>query len=136
MITITETGTTQIVNRLTTFVKTHPQLVATALKIEAQDIMSESKLEVPVDTGSLRDSGYIKEPVISANNVSITLGYGGNNVRINPKSGQATNVYAVEVHENVQVAHRTGKAKFLIDPIERNSTRLAERLLNIVERLL
>lgn len=135
-ITITESGTQPIINKLSDFIKKYPLVAANILKEEAEHIITESKLEVPVDTGSLKDSNYIKDPVINSSNISITLGYGGNNVKINPKSGQATNVYAIEVHENTRNSHRTGKAKFLIDPIERNVSRLTQRLRNSIDALL
>ena len=133
---ISVTGLQEVQTRLTQFAQRHPVLVAKALTDEARFIMRESFYEVPYDTGSLRNSGFVDPPTISSRNISIKLGYGGPAVKVNPKSGQLTTVYAVEVHENMNTAHKIGKAKFLYDPIMRNAEKLSQRLVDSVERLL
>ena len=49
-----------------------------ALKIEAEKIMTDSKQNyVPVDKGSLRNSGVVGDPIKEGNEISIHIGYGG-----------------------------------------------------------
>jgi hypothetical protein len=68
-----------------------PKEAAKALYVEAQNIMSKSKDKyVPVDTSTLKNSGFVKLPEITGNKVSITLGYGG-----------AASEYALAVHEHL-----------------------------------
>lgn len=66
----------------------NPKVLAKALYGEAEDIMRESKLIVPVDTGTLRSSGHVEQPKIAGMKTSVTLGYGG-----------AASGYAIPVHE-------------------------------------
>lgn len=72
-------------------------------------MLRASKRLVPVDTGTLKDSTYIKE---TSNGVE--LGYGDENDKINPKTGIPASKYMLEVHENLQMPHPNGgEAKFL-----------------------
>ena len=69
-----------------------PDRVASAIFVEAQLIMSESKRRCPVapDGGTLRASGMVHEPVREGRNISVTLSYGG-----------AAQDYAIAVHEHL-----------------------------------
>ncbi len=83
---------------------------SSALVLEGERIMAESKKQCPVDTGALRASGSVLEEERG----SVTLLY--------PLE------YAVYVHEDLEAAHPTGKAKFLEDPVNRNLPYLPERI--------
>jgi hypothetical protein len=113
-----------------------PRETAAALKKEAEITMTESKLEVPVDTGSLRNSGFVQAPKMFNNNISVKLGYGGVATKVNPKTGELTTQYAIQVHEDLSVRHRVGKAKFLEDPIKRRRNDIARNLARSVDRTL
>lgn len=67
-------------------------LLAEGMFLEAEGVMGESKREVDVDQGTLRASGYVKEPVINrsrgGDTVLVVMGYGG-----------AASGYAVYLHE-------------------------------------
>lgn len=77
-----------------------------ALYVEAESIMTASKrYYVPVDTGSLRNSGTVTPPTESGNTVSVTLGYGG-----------ASAPYAAIVHEKPK-AWGQGRNKYLSQPL-------------------
>lgn len=77
-----------------------------ALYVEAESIMTASKrYYVPVDTGSLRDSGTVTPPLELGNTVSITLGYGG-----------ASAPYAAIVHEKPK-SWGQGRNKYLSQPL-------------------
>lgn len=129
-------GLDQVKARLAAFVTKYPEQVKSSLKTEAELIMTDSKKEVPVDTGSLRSSGFVDQPKQTGQTISIKLGYGGIATKINPKSGEITAVYAIYVHENMNVHHEVGKAKFLQDPIYKAKNRMLFRIASRVKRLL
>lgn len=80
----------------------------------AVEIMNSSQDQVPIDTTALIRSGFIVEQ-----GDSIILGYGGPNTKINPKTGEFTEQYALRVHEDLSMNHPNGgKAKFLEDPFD------------------
>lgn len=97
---------------------------------EAQGIMASSQGLVPVDTGALRSSGYVKEPEREGDQVVVTLGYGGPAAKINPKSGESTDGYAIHVHENLDAVHKVGTAKFLELPFDQAKSGMAGRIAN------
>ena len=74
---------------------------------EANDIFNESQAQVPVATGTLRSSGEVSPPAVSAHQVSVEIGYGG-----------AAADYALPVHEKIEAYHAPPtKAKYLEDPM-------------------
>lgn len=72
---------------------------------EGEAIMAESKRQVPVLTGTLRDSGHVQPPSESSGELSVVLGYGG------PAAP-----YALYQHEEMTLHHKEGNAKFLAGP--------------------
>jgi len=129
-------GLDQARNRLVYFKNKFPHEVAAALKTEAELTMTESKKEVPVDTGALRDSGFVDEPKISGGDISVRLGYGGVATKVNEKTGEITTTYAVIVHEDMKAHHVVGKAKFLEDPIKRRREKILTNINLRVKRAL
>lgn len=81
---------------------------------EASRVMGVSIREVPVDTGRLRATGFVAPPDTTIRGVSVQFGYGTD--------------YAVAVHERTEVPHRTGKAKFLDDPLNASRAGAALRI--------
>ena len=130
------TGIDVIRKRLDYFCTRFPNQVAAALKQEAELTMTESKGEVPVDTGSLRNSGFVDEPKIDGNQISVKIGYGGVATKVNPKTGEVTTTYAVIVHEDTTMNHTVGNAKFLENPIKRRRERLMANINMRVKRML
>lgn len=59
-----------------------------AIYTEANNIMAASKRRVPVDTGTLKASGYVTRPQKVGDQILVELGYGG-----------AASKYALYVHE-------------------------------------
>lgn len=92
---------------------------------EAEELIAESKPEVPVDTGALRNSGYVEQPQVSGNKITVRCGYGG------PAAG-----YALYVHENLEANHPVGKAKYLEDPFNRRLPGLSGRMAARLEKRL
>lgn len=95
---------------------------------EGLGILASSQGLVPVDTNALRSSGYVTEPVRDINMLSVFIGYGGPAAKINVKTGQSTDGYAILVHENLEAFHKVGTAKFLEMPFDQAKTGMASRL--------
>ena len=98
------------------------------LYLEAQGILAESEPLVPVDTGALRGSGYVEEPVREGYTISVYFGYGGPAAKINPKTGESTDSYALRVHENLEAFHPVGTAKFLEMPFDQATVGIGARI--------
>lgn len=77
-------------------------VAATVLYQESEKIITDAKRLTPVLTGDLRNSGFVRPPLICKSGVSVELGFGG-----------AAASYAVFVHERVDIPHKVGQAKFL-----------------------
>jgi len=58
-------------------IDTIKRTAASAMYIEAERVMTESKLHVPVDTGTLRSTGFVEKPTINNNIILVKMGYGG-----------------------------------------------------------
>ena len=92
----------------------------------ANQVMTESKAEVPIDTTTLQQSGYVEQPRRANGKVWVKIGYGGMNDKRNPDTGQMASEYALKVHETKGTSkgggnyHPYGKWKFLEDPLRRN----------------
>ena len=96
---------------------------------EGEEIFEESQLEVPVDTGALKRSGYIEKQGNSVN-----IGYGRSNEL--GASNQVPKTYMVAVHERLDVYHPNGKAKFLEDPVNRHTRKGTDSIAAEVRKLL
>lgn len=110
-------GSKEMQERIRRIAKAFPDRVAAALYQEAQIEMTESKRRVPVDTGTLRASGFVAEPVRKGRNISVTLSYGG-----------AAEDYAIPVHENLEAFHRIGQAKYLESVLNESAPHMAGRV--------
>ena len=91
--------------------------VAAALYAEANIELTESKRRVPVDTGILRASGHVQEPVWSGKSISVTLAYGGD-----------AEGYAVVVHEDLDAFHPHGSAKYLESVLKESQPHMKARV--------
>lgn len=94
----------------------------------AEQIMEESKAQVPKDTEALLDSAYIEVTTNRRSIVQVTFGYGGTQDKINPKTQKLASTYAIYVHERLDLNHPVGKAKFLEDPVNQYTQQLPIRL--------
>src|SRR6266567_2648395 len=92
------------------------------LKVAGEEIMALSQELCPIDTGTLRASARVSDPVARstlgtfvAADPYVTLSY-GNGFEVNPKTGRIAAAYAVPVHERIEVRHDPPtQAKFLED---------------------
>lgn len=77
------------------------EAAAHALYQEAETIMADSKEHyVPADLSTLKNSGFVRLPVVEGSTVSVEMGYGG-----------AASKYAVYVHEGTGPA--VGRPQFM-----------------------
>ena len=72
-----------------------------------QHLRSESVKECPVDTGRLRASATVTPVKKENEKYFVEVGYGTD--------------YAIYVHERTELHHNIGKAKYLEDPLKRNT---------------
>ncbi|MBW2672583.1 MAG: HK97 gp10 family phage protein [Deltaproteobacteria bacterium] len=111
-----------------------------ALYAEAELIMTESKKQCPVDTGTLRSTGYVRISRAEAPRTVVEMVYGG------PAAP-----YAVAVHENPRAGKtggvspsgqryktwaKTGKWKYLEDPVKAATPKLPSRLARRLRRVI
>lgn len=105
-----------------------PSIIEKAVPAAAQamyelgnEVMNESKADyVPVDTGTLRDSGQV-DMEIDGSTITVILGYGG-----------AAKDYAVIQHEDLTLHHTHGQAKFLETPMLAKAPEVQSRLFKII----
>jgi len=97
--------------------------VAAALLVEAESIMTGAKKHyVPIITGALSRSGTVLAPVITDDNIKVTMGFGSDTV-----------AYAAKVHELPNSAGQH-KNKFLSKPLNVAVKGMGERLAKAVKR--
>src|SRR5712691_1060923 len=112
-----------------------PDRVASALYLEGQIEMTESKKRCPVSPtkaqfkamgrsmpkgiapGTLRASGFVHPPERSGRRVTCVLSYGG-----------AAEAYAIVQHERLDFQHTTGQAKFLESVLNESRDHMAGRI--------
>lgn len=131
-VNVTVTGLSELLQALSRIRAELPNKLAGAVYMEAEEIMTESKKQIPVDTAAAKNSGYVNEPEISGGDIKLEFGYGGTATKINRHTGEPTTTYLVPLHENLQARHTTGKAKFLEDPVKAAESGM---LLRIARRL-
>jgi len=116
-VTASLTGVKKLDKKLKKYTSRTLEEVAVHLNREAEGIMSQSKELVPVDTGTLRSSGHVKDAVIKGRKVQVQLGYGG-----------AGAEYAKIVHEDLNAFHTVGMAKYLSIPYRKAVKGVAKRI--------
>ena len=98
---------------------------------EAEAIMAESQSQVPVETGTLRDSAFIE--VDDEGNA--TFGYGKDG-SFNEHSKAEASAYMVKQHEDLSLRHTQGKAKFLEDPVKQHAAMMQDTMAAKIRRAL
>lgn len=98
-----------------------------------QEIIKDSKEEVPKDTETLAKSAFYEVQGSYKNFVGI-VGYGGNGDPVNPRTGESASDYMIVVHEDLEAKHNNGKAKFLEDPVRRYASKFATRVSNFIKQ--
>src|SRR6266550_1314015 len=94
------------------------QAFAAELYASAEEVMTRAKELTPVDTGNLRASGHVQQPKVEAGIVTLELGFGGPAGAGNVGDSNSQEVgYALYVHEDLNVNHPVGQAKYLETPL-------------------
>lgn len=104
------------------FEKTHITIfsaVMSGLEEAALRIVEEAQKLVPVDTGALRASARAGR--VARNIVEASFGHGQLH-------------YAIDVHERVDIPHRTGQARYLWEAIKGLSGRLPAIIMDAARR--
>lgn len=114
---LTVTGMDALMRRLQSLAHRAPQRLGAAMRAEAEIEMTEAKKRTPVKTGALRGSGHVTGPEIQGNEITVLYQFGG------PSAP-----YAVEIHENLEMFHPHGQAKFLESVILESAPYMAERI--------
>lgn len=86
-----------------------------AIDVEAAQVFMESQNEVPVGSGELKQSGYLKEARKTGNEIVAQIGY--------------TAKHATQVHD-VPAYHPSGKWQYLRDPLKRAAGGFVSRVSN------
>jgi hypothetical protein len=79
------------------------------LRSIGKEILADADAQVPIDTGELRESGYVR--IVGH---TCFVGY--------------TAPHAARIHESIELQHPRGKAKFLEDPLRAEVPRFGEDL--------
>jgi len=107
------------------------QDVADSLFAEAEGIMTASKLlYVPVVTGALKQSGTVLRPEIAGDKITVTLGYGSDEV--SAISGKPV-TYAEVVHEAPK-SYGQGRNKYLTTPAYVAAKNMSSRIAKDLQR--
>ena len=89
----------------------------------AELVMADSKTYyVPVDTGNLRNSGFVEAPEVTLDGVEVRLGFGGAAVE-----------YAAAVHE-MPPSWGQGKNKYLSQALYDNADNVARVIANTMKK--
>lgn len=113
----------EIVERLNNLLVEYPEQVKNAVWLELANVMNESKKLCPVDTGALRGSGYVPEPIVSDGNIRAEIGY--------------SQGYAYWVHELIDNVHEPPtQAKYLEMPLMDALPTITERIIERVEAMI
>lgn len=120
------TGQKQVQKNLKAAQKRWEKALAGAIYLEGNNIMGISKRLVPVDTGTLRASGYVTNPQQQGSKTVVEMGFGGG------FSGK----YAASVHERLDVNHpEGGQAKFLEQPVRERESQVVGNVKTLAQRL-
>ncbi len=83
----------------------------------ARKVINRSQPLVPVWTGAMKSTYYIRPPRVSKNRTTIDFGYDGT-TRTNPRTGIPVSEYLMKQHEDLSLNHpRGGQAKFFEQPL-------------------
>jgi hypothetical protein len=107
----------------------------TVLEESASQILAISRSIVPIDTDTLRETGYYYIEG-TPGRMDATIGYAdAAHDRMNPKSKKMASTYAVVVHEDLSLHHEHGQARFLRDAVAYWASRFPSIVKDVFEQL-
>lgn len=90
----------------------------------AVEILDEALTLIPIDTAAAASSSFMYYE-----GHKVVFGFADDeHAVVNPKSGQLTSEYIQTLHEDLEVIHDNGQAKFLEIPLEKNRAKIADIL--------
>jgi len=107
--------------RLRSVAKTRPKEVVKAIVAEARIELREAKKRTPWDTKALKKSGRVVVVDRNPKRIAVAITFGNEEVD-----------YAVYVHENLEVHHPHGQAKFLESVLNESKPYMLRRILRRV----
>jgi hypothetical protein len=137
--------------------------LAAAMYRQGEYVMTDSKRQVPVDTGNLKSTGHVSLPEVNGTVATVTLGYGGTAGEVTSvsRTGARTELlptgdvrvrtatttfrtldtdvgYAVIVHETPpdRAHHPVGKWKYLEDPLLDRAGKMETEIAKDLQRTL
>jgi hypothetical protein len=127
-LSVTLEGAPRARKRFTEIEKATYEQLARALYYEGEAIMADSKINyVPVRTGTLRSSGFVRPPKFEDGKWTVELGYGG-----------AAQTYAIIIHErpwtrksshwSKTASGKPGQNKYLEKPLLKRASKFDQRL--------
>jgi hypothetical protein len=125
------TGLGQVTGRLAVGAAQFPRATRDAMKAEMEIEKKEVIQRTPKDTGALRESIKVLEPVKDIKSYSCTIIAGGANV--NPKSNKTTMEYAAIVHEDPDAYHPIGQWKYIESVLRESAPYMFKRIANRIE---
>ena len=112
------TGIVDVTQKLQRFVSAPIPPLKEALRTEGNHIIRVANTLVPVDTGLLRSTGHVTQPVQEGSVVSVSLGY-----------GQGIAEYAAIVHFDSTMNHpHGGQAFYLQQPLFQATAGFTQRI--------
>lgn len=115
-------GLDELGKKLTEIAKNTDGATMEINRVIGQEILNDSRPFVPIDTGRLRNSGYMREE-----NKSLFVGYHA----VNPINGYA---YAPIQHEVLWFNHpKGGEAKYLENPVRNNMGKYKKMYAKLLE---
>ena len=121
----------QVAGRLAVGAQRFPRATRDALRAELEIEKKEVVARTPIDTGALRESIRVLEPVKDIRSYSVTIIAGGDN--INPKTLKSTREYALIVHEDPDAYHPIGQWKYIEQTLRESAPFMFKRVANRIE---
>ena len=123
-------GLEKALKQLGAYTERVEKAIESALFIEGEQTMAESRPLVPVKDGILKASGFVSLPKTEGDDIFVDIGYGGpaGSGNQNGETNTKDVGYAVFVHEILTNFHRVGQAKYLEAAINKRKPDYSDRL--------
>lgn len=130
MISMRWQGIPQVGQRVRSIRTRFPHLVADVLNEIASDIAVQSQELTPVRTGNLKNSHRVWTPVLKPGETAVHITVGGppGIGNVNGLVNELPVEYAVIIHEDLDMPHSNGQAKFLETPYKLMEPKISRRV--------
>ena len=128
MIEIEVESDEELMQRIQTATEQYPDEVAKAVWQELQMIISSAQTKTPVDTGMLRASGHVEDPLVSPGEIVVRFGFSQNYAEY-VESGCPHYANGDEAH------HVTGQAHFMQSAMDERINSLGDNIVARIDQL-